>query len=485
VGLRSSSVVGSAERGALAAAVLLAGCGGTPIPDAPAQHFHSRPDLEPPTVRIDTPAHGTAPGYVFLAPKRHVVQAGPLILDDAGQVVWFRPLDTHAVTDLQVQRYRGRPVLTWWQGRTENGVGRGGYRILDASYRTVAIVHAGHGLHPDIHEFRITPRGTALFTIFRPVPRDLSALGGPEEGLVIEGVVQEVDIASGRVLFEWHSLPHVGIDESYSPVPREQRGSGYDYFHVNAIDVDRDGNLLISARNTHAVYKVDRTTGRVLWRLGGKRSDFTLGPGTRFFRQHDVRRLPDGTISIFDNEASDTGRESRVLVLRVDERRMKAAFARSYTHPRHLESDTQGNAQFLPDGHVFVGWGSESWYTEFDRAGRVLLDAHFGARGDVDSYRAYRFPWVGRPRDRPAVAAEAGPDGRTIVYASWNGATEVARWRVLAGKDERELVPVAEAPRRGFETRIGIPSGTSWFAVQALGRAGRVLRTSKAVARAP
>src|SRR5262245_1303519 len=134
---------------------------------APYRHYHSRPDLRPPTVQILKRARDTAPGYIFIAPKKDVVQAGPMILDNLGRVIWFEPLNTHGVTDFRVQRYRGRPVLTWWHGRPDKGGGKSGYTIYDDSYRLVAHVQPGNGMLSDIHEFRITPRNTALMTISR------------------------------------------------------------------------------------------------------------------------------------------------------------------------------------------------------------------------------------------------------------------------------------------------------------------------------
>jgi hypothetical protein len=434
-------------------------------PPPPYQHFRSRPDLKPPPVEILTPPHGTARGYIFIAPKKNVAQAGPMILDDLGRLVWFRPLDTRGVTDFRVQTYRGRPVLTWWRGRPLHGKGDGNYAIVDTSYRPVARVRPGNGLVGDIHEFLITRRDTALLTIFHRVHRG--------DRTVFEGAVQELDIASGRVLFEWHSLAHVALDESYERPP-QKTSLPYDYFHINSIDVDADSNLLVSARNTHCIYKLDRGTGRILWRLGGKRSDFELGPGAHFAWQHDARRLPDGTISLFDNEAAPrAGLQSRGLVLRLDLQRMRATLVRSLVHRPRLLAATQGNVQLLPDGHYFVGWGSRPYFTEYDAAGRgVLFDARFGYRDD--SYRAYRFPWIGRPGGRPALAISG-----TSAYVSWNGATEVARWQLLAGAAAGRLRPVRTVPKRGFETAMPIPAAARHIAVRALARDGTVLGTSR------
>ncbi len=429
---------------------------------------------------VTKPARGTAPGYVFLAPKKDVDQAGPLILDDRGQVVWFDPLPTHGVTDFRVQTYRGRPVLTWWQGQSDKGIGNGHYVIMDDRYRRIATVRAGNGLHGDIHEFLITPENTALITIYRELPYDLGPWGGEKEGALDEGVVQEIDIATGRVVFEWHSADHVDPTESYESLPED--ASPWDYFHVNSIEPDGPGRLLVSARHTHAVYSIRKSDGTVLWRMGGKESDFTMGPGTRFAWQHDARRQPDGSITLFDNAASDPGKaRSKVLVLRVDEQRRTVTLARSFVRSPPLLSTSQGNAQSLPGGHVFVGWGSKPLATEFDRSGNVVFDLRFGV-GRVDSYRAFRFSWKGLPTTRPALALRPAGD-RTTVYASWNGATEVARWRILAGDDASHLSPVLTVAKNGFETHVTVSSTAETFAVEALAAGGIVLGRSAPVDR--
>ncbi len=474
--------------GAGLAAALVAGCDigsrSESEPAPPSQHFRSRPDLEPPVVSLDTVRPSASPGYIFLAPKTktHASQTGPMILDNAGRVVWFNPLDTPAVTDFRVQQYGGRPVLTWWRGRATDGVGDGYYVIADPSYAQIATISAGNGLTGDVHEFLITPRQTALFSVYQRQSRDLSAVGGPRHGAIFEGVVQEVDIASGKVLFEWHSSDHVSLTESYAKPPPAARGAKaapYDYFHLNSIDVEPNGNLLLSARNTHALYEIERSDGSVRWRLGGKKSDFRMGPGTTFAWQHDARRQPDGSISVFDNGADPKVEEfSRVLDLEVDEARARATLVRSWAHPNHLSAGSQGNAQFLADGHLFVGWGARPYFTEYDGQGAVVLDGTFGIGTDMDSYRAYRFPWTGRPGSRPAVAVDPGANGRVVVYASWNGSTEVGRWQVLAGPDGNHVRPVASAPKSGFETPIEVTTNEPYVVVRALDGRSTVLGTS-------
>jgi hypothetical protein len=445
------------------------------VPSTGVWSFRSRPDLSPPAVAVTTRAQGQAPGHIFIAPKLGPGQDGPMIIDDLGQPVWFR--HGKYALDFKVQHFQGEPVLTWWEGRQYPKPSEGEYVILDRSYREVTRVQAGHGYKGNQHEFLITPKGTALITIYDPVPRDLSPLGGLEEVFVYEGIVQEVDIESGEVLFEWHSLDDIDPDESYySPTGRKF----FDYFHLNSIDVDHDDNLLISARNTSAVYKVDRKSGEIIWRLGGKRSDFEMGPGTRTAFQHDARRQEDGTITIFDNGAAPrVHEESRGITVELDEDGMTATLLRVHTSPEELLATSQGNMQVLPNGNVFIGWGSAAHLSEFSPDGKLLFDAHLPPRDD--SYRAFRFTWSARPTDDPALAVERRPDGDLALYASWNGATEVESWEVFAGPHQDRLEPLGTVPRDGFETALLARTNEPYVAARAKDASGRVLGTAKPV----
>ena len=302
------------------------------------------------------------------------------------------------------------------------------------------------------------------------MPRDLIPEGGPVDRDVLDGIVQELDIETGEVLFEWHSLEHVGLDESYT--------KHFDYFHINSIDVYDEDHLLISSRSTCTVYKVGRKTGEVVWRLGGKKSDFEMGPGTRTTFQHDARRQTDGTITIFDNGNINRVEQSRAIVVEIDEDAMSASLVQEYTHPDKLLSATQGNVQVLPNGNVFVGWGSAPVFSEFDHDGRLLFSAAYPTEGE--SYRAFRFPWSGQPIDDPAIAAELGADDEVTIYASWNGATEVTTWQVLAGSAPDQLEPLASAPSQGFETVITVHTTEPYLGLKAVNGSGRVLGTTRA-----
>ncbi len=402
----------------------------------PPARFVSRPDLDPPVVKILQRNGRPAAGRLFLAPSSGPGKHGPLIVDDAGEPIWFRPGRLPAM-NFRAQTLHARPVLTWWQALPGGGLGRGEHVVLDASYREVARFPAGNGRPSDLHELLLTDRGTALVTSLEVRRRG--------KGLVMGGIVQELDVPSARVLFEWRSLDHVAPDESYAPV-----GYPWDYFHVNSIDVDADGHLLVSARNTWAVYKVHRRTGAVLWRLGGKRSDFTLGKGARFAWQHDARSHEGGrVISLFDNGET----RSRGLVLELNGKR--ATVLHEYRHEPPLHAHKLGSVQLLGNGDVLVGWGTDPHYTEYAAGGAVVLDATLPHGGE--NYRTLRFPWKGHPRGAPAAVVRG-----STVYASWNGATEVAAWRIEPGG------PTIR--RTGFETKLPLRAGTV-VALDAHGRA--------------
>ena len=437
--------------------------------------FRSRPDLAPAAAEVTTQAReGTGSDYVFVALKEGVGVHGPMILDDRGQLVWFEKYIT--ARDFKAQYFRGRPVLTWWEGSVVTGHGVGEYVIFDDSYKQIARVRAGNGFDGDLHEFVITPQDTALLTAYEAATTDLSAAGGSEGGFAWDGIAQEVDIETGEVLFEWHSLDHVGVEESYV-APPEDPDFGHDYFHINSIEVDHDENLLISARNTCATYKIERATGEVLWRLGGKASDFEMGPGTETAYQHDARRQEDATITIFDNGAHPRVHEqSRAIVVDLDEEDMRATLLQEYVSPDKLVSTSQGNAQVLPNGNVLVGWGSAPFVSEFSPDGELLMNAGFPP--ECESYRAFRFSWSGHPTDAPALAIEQRSRNRVALHASWNGATEVAEWEVITGPRPNRLELLGAVPRDGFETAMLAETKGPYVAVRARDDSGTILGTS-------
>jgi hypothetical protein len=449
--------------------------------------FRSRPDLIPAAVRITHGAGAGGSSDIFLAPQYGPVQNGVEIVDPRGQLVWFDPAPKGDMDmDLQVQRYRGQPVLTWWQGYSSAGMGSGENLIYNTSYEPVAVVQAGNGLSADLHEFQITRQNTALITAFYPVYWDASSVHGLKREIVFDCVIQEIDIPTGLVLFQWDSLDHVPLSESYTPLPPEGPKVGYrnpyDYFHINSIQLEGDGNLLVSARNTWGVYKIDHRSGAVLWRLGGKRSSFRMGAGASFAFQHDVRSHSAGDryITVFDDGAGLplVEKESRALELVLNFKTHTARLFKQWKHSPALSALFEGNDEQLPDLDEMVGWGQQPYFTEFDQRGRTVLDGRFVS--NTASYRAFRFLWTGTPATPPDVAA-ASSGSQTTWYVSWNGATAVSSWRVMTGSSPTALQTVATARKTSFETAIKTAKA-AYGQIVALDARGRELGASAVVA---
>ena len=381
---------------------------------------------------MTTAKAGRAPGHVFLAPKAGRGQDGPMIIDDRGDLVWFKPTPGKIPADFRVQTYQGKPVLTWWEGQLFVGDGDGVGQVYDTNYRPVTTVRTGNGYSFDLHEFTITPRDTAIVLAYERYRRDLRQWGGPRDSRIVDNIIQEIDLKTGAVLFEWHSFGNVSPAESNVPPPTAP-GFEWEYFHVNSAEVAPDGNFVISARNTSAIYKINRATGKIMWRLGGKKSDFKLGAGVRFDWQHSARTQADGTLKLYDNSAAPpTRKASRVLTLRLDEQAKTASVVTARTHPRKLLSSSQGNVETLPNGNTFVGWGSQRWFTEFnsERRGRLrrpprarqrqlprvplavgrAADQRAEGRGDVRQ-RAHHGARELERRDRGRALAAAGRSG--------------------------------------------------------------------------
>jgi Arylsulfotransferase (ASST) len=463
-----------------AGAIPISGLGPAPRVAGDLESFRSRPDLTPPAVDITTPSTDPSEGEIFLTPQQGPVQNGPMIIAPNGGLIWFDPVPKgEMAADLRVQRYHGRPVLTWWQGTSGAGLGFGEDVIDDSSYRQLAVVHAADGLRADLHEFDLTRQGTALITAYYPVYWNLSSVKGPKRGIVLDSVVQEIDIKSGLLLFQWDSLDHIPLTDSYEPLPGST-GQPYDYFHINSIQQERDGSLIISARNTWAAYKISPRTGRVIWTLGGKHSTFGLGSGAAFAFQHSVRvRARNNSVVVFDDGAGPpvVHDQSRALTLTLDPRRKTVTVARVEQHSPPLLASFEGDVQSLRNGDQFVGWGQQPYFTEFNARGQVVFDGRFVDANS--SYRAYRYQWSATPGTRPALAAST-TGGQTTISVSWNGATTAAAWRVLAGSTPAAMSPVKTGRRAAFETQLVIPAAP-YVAVEALAASDRVLARSATV----
>jgi hypothetical protein len=455
------------------------------------QHYSSAPGLTPSTVRITTPAKsGGTPGDLFLAPYQGKGSPGTMISDQAGNLVWFHPLPANVdATNFQVQQYEGKPVLTWWQGRIlEVGFGQGEDEIYNTSYQDIATIRAANGYHADLHVLKITPQGTAWIDMFDPVHMNLSAEHGEANGVLSDSVVEEVDIKTGLVMWEWHSFGHIALSESNNPPPKA--AYPWDYVHLNSISPDPAGgaaadqpnDLLLSSRNTWTLYDVDLHTGAIHWRLGGSHSSFKQGASTRFYWQHDSEWQPGGLISVFDNGSTPPKeKQSRGLLLAANTGSHTVSLVKQFTNPsKTLLATSQGDLLNLSSGentagNWLMGYGGLPNFTEYDASGHVLFDGTLGK--DVQSYRTYLTPWSGQAPGAPSVAVSG-----SSVAVSWNGATNVASWQVLGGASATTLAPVAKAAKTAaFQTTIPVPASAAYVAVQALDASGAVLGTSHTV----
>ena len=443
------------------------------------QSFHTLPAVRAPVLSVSVPDRDPAAGDVLTTNGPGPGQYGPLIYTPQGQLVWFDKLSGgETAENLSEQTYEGQRDLTWWKGRVLSlGFGQGEDIVMNASYQTVARVAGGNGLQADLHDFQLAPRDVAYITAFNPIRCDLEAVKGGTDGAIIDTAIQEIDIKTGLVRWEWHSLDHIGAEESETEPGTSS--TPWDWFHLNSIDPEPNGDILISARSTWAAYQLEGGTGRVLWRLGGLKSSFKMGRGTETAWQHDARLLHDGEITLFDDGSNPPiHRQSRALRIALDFKTHRASLAASYTHADPpLLAASQGNAQTLADGSTLVGYGGVPEISEFASGGSLLFDANLPF--DMSFYRAFRFPWSARPASPPAtLAALNSTSEETVVHASWNGATDVSAWRVLAGARSGSLSLRATIPASGFESSTTLPAKYARVAVQALDAAHHVLGVS-------
>jgi EmrB/QacA subfamily drug resistance transporter len=483
--------------GFVAIDLAFAGSHGPPVgayTTAGAYSYVSAPTLHPPIVRRTDRAVAVekgAPGYIFttnfysLNEPPMIGQSGPLILDRSLQPVWFQPVPEKVVaSNLSLQTYEGKPALAWWQGVvTKTGQTESGEDIVvDQHYRQIARLKGTDGWILTLHEMLIDGEN-AWVTANKNIAIDLSKYGGAYNGAMIDSAVQEYNLKTGKLLRTWDALDHVLLGQSYATLPTN--GFPWDAYHVNSVELVGNGSFLVSMRNTWAAYLVNIDTGKIEWTLGGRHTSFKLGQGAAFQWQHDVQLRPGGTVTMYDDHCCQltsggtnvkaTG-PSRGLELKLDTRQRTATLAAQYVRESDFAADYMGDSQPQPNGDVFVGWGSEPYFSEYTRSGKLLLDGEF-PWPDL-TYRATLEQWVGLPLSPPTGAAVQA-SGKTTVYASWNGATRLASWRVLAGTATGRLTAVTKTPKSGFETKIPMPANYKRFELQALDGEGHVIGASQ------
>ena len=496
--------VGAGSLGAFAAGAQAAPIGAYTTKGA--YSFVSAPRLHPPKLHADakTQSSRLARGYFLVANFPNVTvpggmtgEGGPLILDSKLQPVWSYPIGTDVTAgNLRQQTYHGKPLLSWWQGVVTNtgATASGEVQIVDQHYRRVATIKAAAPWVISIHDAVIS--GDSVWvTVYRTVPENLSAYGGSASGLVYDSGVQEYSVKTGKLLSTWDALnpggaPNIPLSESEQPAPpaAAPAGTSWDAYHINSIQLLPGNQMLVSMRNTWAAYLVNLKTGQTVWTLGGKASSFQVAGNAAFAWQHDVQMLPHNQVALFnDNCCAITGPgvfakpngSSGGLILSLNTSGHTASRVASYTHNnRPLDPAFLGSMDVLPNGNALVGWGSQPYFSEYSKTGKLLLDAVWPGK-DL-SYRAlFSGNWVGTPYFPPSGAARAS-SGKVTVYASWDGDTQVTAWKVLGGSNPNHLPVVATKAKGGFETAIKLAKRYRVYKVQAFDAKGHLLRTSKA-----
>jgi hypothetical protein len=462
-----------------------------------AYSYVSVPNLHPPIIHNDAPADRKklAPGYFMISNFKNLTvtdpmigQGGPLILDSHLQPVWFKPVGTDVVAfNLATQTYDGKPALSWWQG-VINSVGAtttGADYVVDQHYKPIGHPLSGKdGWIISGHELVISGHN-GWVTAYKDIPMDLRPYGGSAAGTLTDSAVQEYDLRTGALLNSWEASKHIPLADSQTHPPASPT-VGWDAYHVNSIQLTGKGTFLTSMRNTWAGYLVDSASGQIKWTLGGKHSSFTFGPlGGQFHWQHDIELHPGNLVSVFDDACcaivgpgkfGAANGDTRGLELQLDTKRHTAKQVVQYPREPGFNAAFLGNTQLLPGGNVAIGWGSRPYFSEYSKSGKLLLDAVLP--GPNLTYRTLVKPWVGTPY-YPPIGAVRKTRGKTTVYASWDGATEVTGWRVLAGSSAKHLVSVAVVGKNGFETAIRLARSYKHYKVQALNAQGHVIGTSK------
>lgn len=454
------------------------------VSDIPRPHYRTAPgDLpgfEVPTLVPDE----VGDGYIFIAYFNYFrfleSDAFLLILDNNGEPVYYNRLDPiKAALDFKKQP-NGR--LTWFNPDPIVQA----YVEMDETYAVGHEYRAGNGYPTDLHDLQVLPNGNALLMIYDYEYFDMSALvpGGDPQAVTVGCIVQEVDPA-GNVVAEWRSWDEISpLDSNQSLLPQDNNGDGVDdpidYIHCNSIEQDLDGNWLLSSRHLDEVTKIDRDSAEIIWRFGGKANQFTINNADLFNYQHDARRMADGHLTVYDNGNVHSPPFSRAVEYELDEAAMTATLVWSFRRTPDVRGLAMGNHQRLPNGNSLIGWGTSyaPVLTEVNPAGEIVFELNAAVLNGT--YRAFRFPWTGRPTWPPALAAESR-NGAINLYFSWNGATEVGSYRVYAGQTPAPTTLVATVPRDGFETTYAFAptaAGVWHFRVQALDKNGVPLSDS-------
>ena len=431
-----------------------------------------------PLITITVPASNTAPGYLFFASfgSTQGKTSYLLILDDQGEVVYYRPDSHYYLTDFKRQPTGS---LTFFSGEGYLATAYGEYSEMNASYDITATWQFGAPDLAEVHDLQLIPGGRALLMTYEHKERDLSAYGGLTNTIFADTVIQEVDSAR-NVYFNWRLIDHFPITATYLSLTT----AVVDHSHGNAVELDTDGNMLLSSRHLSEITKINRQTGQVMWHLGGKQNEFNFVNDGGFSFQHDIRRLPNGNISLWDNGNQKIPPYSRAVEYEIDEVSKVITRVWEYRNTPDVFSAFMGNVQTLENGNRFLGWGGpRNLISEIGADGSKRFEMTMDASHGV-IYRAFRFPWQGFPATTPTLVITDVVSGAPTLYYSWNGATEIAFYRVESSPVEGLFTRTLTQTRTGFETSTplaNLPADLCFVRVMPVDKQGQDTRYSNII----
>jgi len=341
-----------------------------------------------PIATIDT-FNNPTPGYIFYAPFSFpsFLPNYLIIADNYGIPIFYRKIPIGNNFDFKKQT---TGVLTYFNTEYNQ------FYVMDSSYNLIDTLQMKNGQTADIHELIITKNNHALMMDYdlQPIAMDTVIQGGNPNANVLGLVIQELD-ENKNVVFQWRSWDHFKITDATYDV--NLTNATIDYVHGNAIEVDNDGNILISSRNLDEITKISRETGDIIWRMGGeycKNNQFTfINDPVGFSHQHDIRRLPNGNITLFDNGNLHSPKYSRAVEYQIDEVNKLVFLVWEYCNEPKTYSDAMGDARRLYNHNTFIGWGTgtEPAMSEVSADGSIKFYLAFP--DTVFNYRAFKFPW--------------------------------------------------------------------------------------------
>ena len=461
------------------------GAATTPLKNAPASEFPNYltvpQDIPHYTVTTASPDNGEGDIFVAAIPWTAAVTGSYLlILDGQGNLIYYRSMgNEYNGFDFKVLP---NGDLSYFSQKDST------FYVMDSHYQIIKKYQAGNGYTTDLHDLLLLPNGNVILMAYDDETVDMSKVvpGGKTNATVTGLIVQELD-PSNNVIYQWRSWDFVSFTDSTASLTDDK----IDLVHGNGLALASDGNLLVSSRNLSEITKVNLQTGAVIWRLGGKANQFQFVNDQPFAYQHNIGQLPNGDITVFDNHGTEQSpAPSRGVEYKVDEVNKTVTKVWEFLDNPPIFATFMGDTQRLSDENTFLDWGAPftgSGYqfvniTEVNPQNQVIFQLAFDQ--PYVSYRAFRAPWQGSPLTKPDLAFKEDGSGLLLLGYSWNGATEVASWKVYGGSSPSSLSLVDQKAKTGFETQTQLTSilpGECYFQAAAIDKNGNEMARSAVV----